>query len=372
MLTRSAYAKILGEYDLARFPRNVGPMQRLVLNIDQLLSFVGMENGHSACYTSHNSWAGIDEFGHPSKVNFTKTFLDLDIDREPDPIRAKRDVDRLVEWSIGEDLPNAVTFSGHGGFQFFLHFKPSIHTIDQTLTNKIRGVQAWLKEQLGLTSLNLQCAEPKRLCRVPLSRYATTKFDYPVVLSSYCTPIPSIFLPALSLDDVRMMSLRPPLWDDYRYRGRKHRNLDQFVREYGVSIDPTVPDPGRIQMASYIALNMDGFGEVVKLLEPDPCVHNDLLTSLNPKHISRFSFAARLRQLGFGEQEAKDFFDQLENGYGWADRANKRVRDYYIRHIYRRTPPYSPAGCPRLMSEGLCIGEPCPKFKMYRRNDVGE
>lgn len=369
--TRADYARILHEYDFARFPRNVGPYQRLVINIDQLLQHINMSNGDTAVYTSHNSWAEVDKWGRPTKVMVTKTFMDLDIDKGTTLEMAKRDADTLIDWCLEQDLSCAITFSGHGGFQFFLFFKPSIHEIGSEVTRKIRAVQAFLIQQLDLKTCNLACAEPRRLCRIPLTYYATDKYDFPVVTHQRCTPIPPLLLREMTMDEVWDLSMNPTIHPTYRFIGQNQYNIDEFLQLYSVPIEPDEGEvPLIVQTIPYTAESKDEFAQLVKLFMPDPCVHNDLLTNPNPKHISRLAFCAMLRLIGFSEQEAKNFFTDLEERFSWIDRANRKRREYYIHHIFHRNPPYSPAGCPRYMAEGICVGEVCPKWKFYAMREV--
>jgi hypothetical protein len=305
---------------------------------------------------------------------FTKLFLDLDTDKGADEVDVIHDVLKLSEFCHQHDIPHAFMFSGWNGCHAYLFFKPQVVPVNQKLSTVVKSCHRWLRDSLQLKSANMACAEPKRLCRVPYTKYVGIGKGGMQFRPTYCMPIPPNWVNGeLTLSFLRKVAEDPPIKSKYRVDG-KYRTIRQFVEEFQIPVMKYEPTTVGIEVepSTYSDLDKSEFAEIVRRLQPMMCIHNSNLSS-TPPHFARFALAAQVRYLGFTLDEAIDFFDKLSNHAKWDDRQNKAYRDKQVRHILTHNPPYEVPRCGRIMQEkdklgrSLCVGDICPLFERASR-----
>lgn len=356
------------QYGFARFPRAVGnPLQTIIGNFSTFLLFYKLNNGKFPLYTSSNSYWDFDKYGNPTNVYYEKLFFDLDVDTGFSVENAHKDCQTLAIFCKDDKIPFVTSFSGNG-FHFYIFFKPKIRTIDRQLTQKIRSISGYLKEELDLKTSNLVVAEPKRLVRIPLSRYVTGKeIEGWTAKDKYCIPLTYDQLMNNNLKTIILLAKHPRLLpQNYKVDGNKIK-MKNFIKDYKVDVKKVVEVEHHLKqnhtegMVDYSRYDESEFFKIVDLLIPLPCI-NQMLRRKNPPHFIRFSACAFLKKV-ISYEESIAFFDKLAYDAEWNDRHNKIVRDNQIKNIYRN--PYTEYSCEMLVNQGVCVGGDCVRYKRY-------
>lgn len=357
------------DYGFARFPRMMGnPSQVLINNFDTFLNFFKLNHNQRPVFTSTNSYFDFNEYGNPTNVYYEKMFFDIDTDTGCEVAVAHKDCKKLGEFAVENKLPFGAVFSGFG-YHGYLFFEPKLRTINIELAQTIKAIQHYLKTELDLKSVNLVCAEPKRLVRVPLSRYvrkieSESSWE---VSQRYCTPLTYEELQNMNNDEIMKMSYHPVIKTEYRTQGNKIK-IKNFLKDHRINVK-TVIESIPTDLGDYSGIDCTKFEgketyELTKGLIPMPCIH-DVLWGKNPAHFVRFSACAFLTSV-LSREEAHTFFDKLSHEAEWNDRHNKITRTYQIDNIYDKN--YKPYSCKDLYQMGLCIGESC---KYYKKKILG-
>lgn len=335
-------------------PRAVGnPRQHIVTHPKQYLLWLKRMNGRSTCYTSHNSYTSFDERNDPTEVKVRNIFLDFDMDEENGISFKKvaRDVKLVSDYLSDQDIAHSVVFSGRAGYHLYIHTKPSVESLSNGLSLKYKGIYAHLRRELNLKSLDQRCAEPKRLCRIPGSQYVKdgTKTD------RKCYPLSADENIPKSKDEMYEKS-KEPITDDSVKRGTKEISINDLMDEWDVE-PGEVPDEDLYGTAEF----HEPEGNFLKLIGEyfRPCIRSALFNA-NPPHFVRVASCIKIRSL-YSLEDAIQLYDRLAEEAHWVDRDRKRVRDYNIKHIYRKN--YKLPSCEKIMMEGYCIGEECEYYE---------
>jgi hypothetical protein len=261
---------------------------------------------------------------------------------------------------LDNKIPFIVSFSGNG-FHFHLLLKPAERSLDTWLSHAVKAIQYQFKQQLNLQTLNTQCAEPKRLVRVPFSRYVckASGSNQWSVNKNYCIPLKLNQLMNMKTEEIIQLSLHPTYESGYLNPGDKitlkHLLKDENIDSRTFNGIPLNGISENVNCTSYEGQDMF---EIVKLLMPLPCLYKAVWEK-NPPHIIRFSACAFLTSV-LSREEAQQFFDKLAHEAEWNDRANKAYRTYQIDNIYNMN--YRPHSCEELMRMGYCSGKDCFKY----------
>jgi len=372
MITREDFTRLMIQYGFARFPRAVGlPIQTIIRDFDTFILFFKLNNGRFPLYTSSNSYWDFDKYGNPTNVYYEKLFFDLDEDTGYTVEDALKNCQVIAEFCKDNKIPFATCFSGNG-FHFYIFFKPKMRTIDRQLTQEIRSVANYLKEELNLKTANLVVAEPKRLVRIPLSTYVTGKeIEGWTVKDWYCIPLTYDQLMNNKLKDIMLIAKHPRLLpQDYKVAGKKIKMKD-FIKDYKIDVKRVVEIESSLKishtegMVDYSQYDDNEFFKIVNMLIPLPCISRMLRTK-NPPHFIRFSACAFLKKV-ISYEEAIAFFDKLAYDAEWNDRHNKIVRDNQIKNIYRNL--YTEYSCDELVKHKVCVGSCCVRYKNYLKKN---
>lgn len=351
------------EYGFARFPRVVGnPGQIMIYDFNQFLQFFKINNGVKPLFVSTNSYYAIDKYGNPSKVFLERIFLDLDTDTGGTIKDAHKDTIKVAKYCQKHKIPFITSFSGNG-FHMHLLLKPEERSLDVWLSQAIKAVQYMMKKELNLQTLNTVCAEPKRLVRLPFSKYVNKSQGSHnwTINRNYCIPLTLNQLLSYNIEDIIELSNKPVLEDSYKVEGSK-TTLKQLLKDYKVDARTfkNIPLNGIKTTIDCTKFNSQDIYEMTKLMIPLPCIAKHLWTH-NPSHVIRFSACSFLKSV-LTREEAHTFFDVLSFESEWNDKDNKAYRTYQIDNIYNQdyNRPYS---CEELIRMGYCIGEKCKRYK---------
>ena len=227
----------------------------------------------------------------------------------------------------------------------------------------------FLKEELKLTTPNMQCAEPKRLVRVPFSRYVSKHPNTKgwLINDNYCVPITLDMLMDWKTSDIVEYSHNPVLKDSYKVEGKKMA-VKEFLKDHDIKPRKSISlMPNGINVldygdpVDYTKIEDKDFFEITKLLVPQPCLHRILWTK-NPPHFVRFSVCAFLTDV-MGKRDGLLFFDKLAHEAEWNDRNNQFIRRYQVENIFDNR--YLPYSCLELYNMGVCVGPECKKYEKY-------
>lgn len=210
-LTRKQFTELMIQYGFARFPRAAGsPSQAMVYKFDHFLQFFKINNDTNPVFVSTNSYYEIDIYGNPTQVFLERIFLDLDTDNGQDITDAHDECKRVARYCLDHNIPFVVSFSGNG-FHFHLLLKPEVRSLDMWLSQAVKAIQYQFKKELNLKTINTQCAEPKRLVRVPFSRYVckASGSNQWIVNKNYCIPLTLNQLMNMKTSEIIELSYKP-------------------------------------------------------------------------------------------------------------------------------------------------------------------
>jgi hypothetical protein len=345
------------------------PLQTAVYDEKEFAKWFMCNNGKRICFVSHNSYPKVNKNYNPPnvlEVRVSNMFIDFD---DKDKVEnAQLDAIKLIKFCQENKLPFLDSFSGSKGFHHFIRLKPANFVYDEELKIKTRAFHNWLKDKLELRTMDDKCKEPRRLCRIPYSRYAKMgkQKDY-VIGDTYCHPIRSEDIMDKEITEIQLQSRNPEFFIPTIEEGRF--DLNEIIEHFDIDVveysaDKTIVDGERVSTSRlYEEVPPDDFNELVKSLIPRMCVHNDLF-SRNPTHATRRMAVIQLKEIGYSFSQVVSLFEEMSKKFGWVDRMFQGRRIYQIKHIYFHFPPYYHDTCGKIKNEhGICVGEKCDKFR---------
>ena len=346
-------------------PRAVGdPFQTIAKSEAEIIEFIKDRSGKTPVYVSHNAYVTLNG-DEPYQINVRKLFFNFDSKRKPE--NAQLDAIKLLNFCEQENLPVFPVFSGSKGFHIYLGLKPTIYLYGKFLRDATRAVHIWLYQKLGLRTLDLKCAEPRRLCRVFYTPHVTFnpkaepgKQVYANGL--YCCPIMPEWLRTWQIDKIKEYA-RAPHMIDYHPKGEL-LSLVEFIDKYNIDIEKMLhaevsTDEGKYnKITEYIPTS----NEFIKSIIPYPCIHNQILNNINPPHLARFAAVVWIQHLGYDRKWAFDFIQSKQ----YVDR-NDSICAYQINQIYDHYPPYKFPTCNSIFTNGMCVGKVCPRFEAFAK-----
>ena len=352
-----------GMFNFCEVPRTFGnPGQQLVKSERVLLKLIDANKGKAPCFISHNSFPtfitnknGVEE---PYQVNVNKFFFDFDSDRKPE--NAQLDTIKVLDFCEKENLPVLPVFSGSKGFHMYIALKPETYIFGQYLKDAVKAVHIWLMTTLGLRTLDLKCAEPRRLCRVLNTPHV--KFDKktgkPIVNGMYCCPLRPDWLRGWHMDDIMRYAVKPKKMA-YQPKGNL-LTMSEFIDRFKINIDEMLKmsfaDRGGAQntIVDYIPCCDD----LIRDFLPLPCMHSQIAGNINPPHFARFAAAAWFASLGLDRSWTLKFFQERN----YVDHSDA-ICITQINNIYDRG--YKVPSCSKMYENNLCVGKVCPKFPAF-------
>jgi hypothetical protein len=187
-------------YTFHLFPRNVGnPNQITVPDFQTFLYFIQRNNGVNPLYVAHNPYNL-----QTNTILYNQMVWDVDTDKPGSTLQqALQDIRALSRYFY--HYKQLISFSGMG-FHFYLKFPPTLLNLDETLRVNIHDFQRKIINELDLHTVNLSCAEPKRIIRIPGTRYVYHDTHNFVVTHKHCIPLNKEIIQQIDLKDILEMS----------------------------------------------------------------------------------------------------------------------------------------------------------------------
>jgi hypothetical protein len=366
------FLRVMDEYRLDDYPRVLAsPNQNMAYNREIAFRFVNYCDAMGKpAFVSANSYKDFDQYQNPSNINFTKLLLDVDMDTGQSPEVVLLEVRRIIKWMNEHKVTHVVSFSG-AGFHVIPLFEPKVYTLDRDLSNKIRAIADFFKSGVfdggeKMKCINIQCAEPKRLMRIPYSRYVPKTGggeDRWEVRNNYCIPLEDDMVLNLDYESILKISFSPPVYDHPVVVQQNKRYLKDFINEFNIKPREYTKD----EMGEFWETGVDftskantDFIGLMKMMIPLPCLCKALMMK-NPPHMIRFRACAFLKDV-LNEEEAQSFFDRLAYECEWNDRENTFERHKQVASVYRGG--YALNSCKGLQDIGICLKEECYKWKV--------
>jgi hypothetical protein len=352
-------------FNFYEVPRAFGtPSQTVVKTEEDLHRLIHTNIGKTPIFISHNSFPAFVKnkvgFEEPSQVNVSKIFLDFDSDRKPE--NAQLDAIKVIDFCESENLPFIVAFSGSKGFHIYIALKPTVYNYGQFLKDATKAIHVWLQQKLGLRTLDLKCAEPRRLCRVFYTPHVKTdkKTGKAYANGMYCCPLEPMWVRDWRMEQIMRFAMSP-VKINYKPKGYCI-TLDDFLTKFDINIEEMLKASvsescsSRNSLVEYIPVN----DEYIKSILPLPCIHSQIAHNPNPCHFARFAAACWLHDIGLDRSVAFKFF----KARNYVDHKDD-VCATQINNIYDHG--YKFPSCSKLYENSLCVGKACPKFEAFAR-----
>lgn len=336
--------KILKELELDVLPRSCGnPAQQIIHNGKQYLLWIRQMNGRATCFTSHNAYTDFNKYNEPSEVKLKNIFFDFDIGNGYNFYDVAKDVIKTSKYLSNCDIQHSVVFSGNKGYHIYIHVKPGYYDLGNKLSLYYQNLTNHINEELELNTMDLQCAEPKRLCRIPGTFYTskgkiTDRKCYPL---SNNIDIPTKKEEMYSISKNRMPD--PP----YKRKGRKY-SLEEIMES--LNVEHTRKNNIEYDKKTECSIPNSLFMKLVSKFFR-PCVFNELKKS-NPDHFVRIASCMKIQKI-YSCEKAKKIFSNLAEEAKWIDRHNESRRNYHIESVYKKD--YVLPSCKTLKQRGYCI-----------------
>lgn len=372
-MKKSDLKKVWKTFGMLDFPRMVGdPLQSVVYNDEEFFTWYLKTNGNKPCFTSHNSYPLLNENYNPpcvKKISVNKLFTDFDDKAKQE--NAQLDTIKLIEFCQKENLPFLNQFSGSKGFHHYIKLKPKVYDYSDELKQKTRAVHNWLEHKIGFRTMDNLCKEPRRLCRIPYSRYVKmTGRNIYIKQDNFCVPVSPGYVLDHTFDEILEHSMNPILL--IPKIEEPNMTLDDFILHFSIDVKKysvntvEIENKDVIEIKEYMSdltkTENTEFIELIKSVIPRMCVHNDL-TSKNPSHSSRRMAVVQLKQVGYSFSQTVALFEQMSKAFKWVDRKNRDRRIYQIKFIYFHNPPYMHDSCKKIKNEhSICVGKICPYY----------
>jgi len=352
-MEKQEYLKLLHELKMDGLVRVLAsPLQFKVTSYNSLLINVAILNDkENPVWMSQNRYQG-------KQMIAEKMFLECEGKGRSlsEQKQSYADMLKIVEFAEKNKIRMVVLHSGSKSFHCYLHIR-DISDRPENFSRTYDAIGKWCKAMCP--SIDLKCAEPKRLHRVPL----TSPHG-----KGMCIPIPINML--TDLKGIIELTKNPTImFSKYTTKGDEI-SLKELMKITGAekcsaSIDSLrgSSEPTSTSQSQFL-YTQDKFLQYLDSILTQKCVLNDLLT-VHPEHETRVAFVAWLNFLHFSENDAVQLCDKLANVAQWDDKQNVDKRRYYVSQaIHRKYLSYS---CRKLKEKGLkCVGVACP---MYRKGD---
>jgi hypothetical protein len=376
------YYKLLESYNLHMMPRSVGfPLQRYIDDYNEYWNFFNEARGVSTCFTSSNSYPKIQRFGNsikPISISVNTIFSDFDDAKKPE--NPLRDAKRLAEFQHKEGLRFLTAYSGSKGFANYQILKPTKFKFIQRedsgryLKYLVEGIHIFFKNgfrnrprynskkvrKWKLPTMDKQVMkDPKRLCRLMYSPHCSQS-GY--LNGRYCYPLHYDQIMKWDIKDVILHSTNPEFIIPDTTQEGKSLSLTDLIEHFDIDFTEIYSE------IDFADINNDDAGDIpeedtkvllLMLESTKPCITNAL--KKEPDHFMRFCFAVWMKRIGKNVSEVTKHYSNVADHYKYVDRSNTDRRDYQIEGIFSNRYNSEPT-CGKLIRDGYCLGEVCPKF----------
>ncbi len=309
----NTFKELMELYMFDRFPRDVGfPNRRLVFNYNEFYTEIYKHHGEYPIYTSHNSFQN-------NLIEYVQMFFDLD-----GKLKTLEDAydDLLFLYNEFSEYNKMISFSGNG-FHFYLRMKPMSITAERLM---VRDFQ----KKLNLPTLDLVCAEPKHIVRVPGTLYVKRGN---VITDRYCIPLNKELIDK-GIDEIIKRSKNRDISHVENNKGKLLYDTEEIIGEERFVFLNTEEKATGI---NWKGMSKEDLVIVLKLYLDEKIVQKLIVPK--PDHVIRYVACVQLKTLGaIPLDEMISIYDILSEF--WVDGKNKQERDKQIVQIYDRNYQY--------------------------------
>lgn len=326
------FKTLMEEYKFDNFPRNVGRVrwdnetktgslfQYQVNSFSEFFHEVwDVAKGHQV-YTSHNSVKNGMTF-------YRQMAFDVDTDKSGTTLEmALDDMKKLVKYF--EKADKMASFSGNG-FHFFLRFTEREIPIDVKLRFAIKEFQKNLVERLSLKTVNLSCAEPKRIIRIPGTMHSEDTLEKGL---RYCIPVNEELLDE-GMDAILLASKKRDVNHYFDNKDKQKLSLDKMLRLGENAVVLEVIDQDNTEVETDLRnLNDNEFLETMSWILGDKLVEK-LMTQKPGNKVLVYSCIV-LYNMRVPLESALYVYDKFAELAKWYNGKNVEKRHYSIRKVY--------------------------------------
>jgi hypothetical protein len=301
------------EYGWDKFPRHIGaPKQFEAKSFEDLINLFVKDLGKEPIYISHNAYRN-------NVILYENMAFDFDVGLE----EAAKDCIKWCEYFDGYSIK--INYTG-GKIQSFLQVEPFVSLFENI---NVKKFESKVKKELGLETLDMKCAESKRLVRAIGSNYIRVKkvgnyFEH-MYTDKYTIPITVDDLS--DLDNVKEMS-ENQIYTHINTGGKRYK-----IKEEILSTKEYIPDSTTISDMDWFSLPEQMFLSVVKNIVNLKTILFDKLLTDKPDHLTRLNAAIAIKSFGISEHSSKQIFARISDIAHWTNR-NLQIQAEQIHSIY--------------------------------------
>lgn len=313
----------------------------------------------------------------------------IDYDDEEKPEHALTDIRKVIRWANSKRYNTVGVYTGGKGYHDYILLSPQVYSIktyqeEYELKCKLRAVAHWVAAQGWLwrydeegdldrsygeknveslrTADDRVFGDYRRFTRAPGFRYVKFKHNSYHVKDTYCQVVPNDILLSESHERIRD---RCKVYNFYRPTvdpNNRLPTLDEFIEENRIKIDDWLGfygTYGNVEYAKYDGNYAHPNAEIIKRIFPKPCIHQNMLGSDEPRHVTRFYVAVMLTNFyQWHPEKTIEFFRNLN-----LTDFSEEETSVQVYHIANRMPPYIPPSCARIKQWGLCVQSKCDDYR---------
>ncbi len=370
-LSRERYAQILDEYGLWGTPRRVGTPYSFTVGTPKAFFrwWDQTKDEGLPMFVAHSGYASQPP-GQPVDPNlllFRSAFGDFDTgdNNGCTPNEVMEETVKVETYLNDHHLPWEYKYSGSlGGSHLHVEFKPEVRRRDD-LAELESMFWHGLANELNLRAINIRCANPVCMERLPFSRYSTKKESKEQGFKpkdNYCVPVPWEMAMRGDLKELENLSYNPEVFPSYRHPG-KAISIEEFVRIH--DFKRFLPSDVPVRDGP-VDLPEGPVRDLIKLYIPYKLCLQELIFERKPKHLVRLGWIAEVFRLKPRPTlaEAIALTDKVAEEAQWVDRHNVLIRAGQVEQAWRANggKGYTPPACDTIRKEKQCLGSRCPLF----------
>ena len=343
------FVSVLDEMGMGSMSRMLGdPYQFPVRNMDAVILNVICSDGKGPLFISQNPYE-LSPNGSINRILAERFFVEFEgKDSTQESLNNILEVYRKwKDFLDAQGIPHVALYSGN----------KSIHSIVQLETMPfVPGSEVsfmysrWTRgvaKLLNTDCIDFHCGEPKRLHRIP--------FSLNVKANRRAVPLTNNMIndSALLWNEIQSPTLH---LGDYRLGNGKQISCTEFGKMLP-QVNLSSMMNGDFAPVPFSVPN-EGFGVVMNNLVIPKCIIAKNMEK-NPPHKARVAMVSWLKMIRFGSEDAITFIDNLADFAEWDDRENVDFRHQQVESVMKKDYVFH---CPRLFTEGWCVGEKCSLF----------
>ena len=338
------FRDLLDAYLFTEFPRRFGipPTNAFMVNsYSELYGSILSFHGQKPIYTSHNAIYNLPSDNNSNVsipyVHYVQMFWDIDDDNKDDfgrPLTTLEDalIDMRRIAKHFKDYNKMFSWSGNG-FQFDLRTTPAMLKQDMFLSSAIKNFQIDVSRKINLRCVNLICAEPVHLQRIPACVYV--KFDKDikafVKYNNYSIPLNEEVL-EWDLKDIRELSMQRDITHIVDNHDKELYPISDVLSHGENFRELDIKDMPQFSGIDWMSLKDDTIRAFMKIILPN-VVFNEVF-GLSPRHKHKFVALVHMKQSGIAINDALQLLDRIAEMSMWDDVEDVKKRHQIVRQVY--------------------------------------